>query len=243
MKMQIKEFAEFTGVSVRTLHYYDEIGLLRPADVDKATGYRFYDEQSFLRMQEILFYRELEFSLKSIGEILSSPHYDKDKALKEHKQLLILKKERLEKLIEAIDSAAKGENVMKAFNNCEFETYKAEAQKRWGNTDAYKEHAEKTKNYGKDKWSSLLSDMDVILGEFALCMKNGSAPDAEEPQSLVKKLQNHITVNYYTCTKEILSGLGQMYAADERFKNNIDKHADGTAEFISEAIAIYSKKQ
>ncbi len=110
-------------------------------------------------------------------------------------------------------------------------------------TDAYKEHAEKTKNYGKDKWSSLVSDMDVILGEFALCMKNGSAPGAEDPQNLVKKLQNHITENYYTCTTEILFGLGQMYVADERFKENIDKHADGTAEFISEAIAIYSKKQ
>ena len=243
MKMQIKEFAECTGVSVRTLHYYDEIGLLRPADVDRLTGYRFYDEQSFLRMQEILFYRELDFSLKSIGEILSSPNYDKTKALKEQKQLLKLKKERLERLIDAIDDAEKGENVMKVFDNSEFEIYKAEAQERWGKTDAYKEHAEKTKNYGKDKWSSLVSDMDVILGEFALCMKNGSAPGAEEAQNLVKKLQNHITENYYTCTTEILFGLGQMYVADERLKENIDKHADGTAEFISEAIAIYSKKQ
>ena len=124
--MQIKDFAEFTGVSVRTLHYYDEIGLLRPAFVDRATGYRFYDENSLLRMQEILFYRELDFSLKSIGEILSSPHYDKNKALNEQKQLLILKKERLERLISAIDCAVKGENVMKAFDNSEFENYKAE---------------------------------------------------------------------------------------------------------------------
>ena len=94
--MQIKEFADFTGVSVRTLHYYDEIGLLKPAFVDKTTGYRFYDEKSFLRMQEILFYRELDFSLKHIEEILSSPNYDKSKALNEQKQLLTLKKERLE---------------------------------------------------------------------------------------------------------------------------------------------------
>ena len=240
--MQIKEFAKFTGVSVRTLHYYDEIGLLRPADVDKATGYRFYDEGSLLRMQEILFYRELDFSLKSTGEILSSPNYDKDKALKEQKQLLVLKKERLERMIDAIDSAVKGENVMKAFDNSEFETHKAEAKERWGQTDAYKDYAEKTKNYGKDKWSGIVTGMDSILGEFALCMKNGSAPEAEEVQNLVQKLQNHITENFYTCTKEILSGLGQMYVADERFKNNIDKHADGTAEFIGEAIAIYSQK-
>ena len=149
MKMQIKEFAKFTGVSVRTLHYYDEIGLLEPAYVDEHTGYRYYDEKSILRMQEILFYRELDFSLKSIDEILSSPNYDKDKALKEQKKLLMLKKERLEKLILAIDDAVKGENVMKAFDNSEFEKYKTEAKERWGKTDAYKEHAEKTKNYSK----------------------------------------------------------------------------------------------
>ena len=143
--MQIKEFADFTGVSVRTLHYYDEIGLLRPAFVDRATGYRFYDENSLLRMQEILFYRELDFSLKNIGEILSSPHYNKSKALKEQKHMLTLKKERLERLIAAIDGAMKGETNMKAFDNSEFETYKAEAKEKWGNTDAYKEHAQKTK--------------------------------------------------------------------------------------------------
>ena len=101
--MQIKEFARLTGVSVRTLHYYDEIGLLHPAAVDKDTGYRDYDEQSLLRMQEILFYRELDFSLKSIGQILSSPNYDANQALAEQKDLLILKKERLERLISAID--------------------------------------------------------------------------------------------------------------------------------------------
>ena len=241
MKMQIKEFAAFTGVSVRTLHYYDEIGLLRPADVDRTTGYRFYDEDSLLRMQEILFYRELDFSLKSIGEILSSPNYHKSKVLQDQKKLLMLKKERLERLIRAIDDAENGEKVMKAFDNSEFENYKTEAKERWGNTDAYKEHAEKAKTYGKDKWSSLAAEMDIIFGEFAVCMKNGTAPDGEETQSLVRKLQNHITENYYHCTGEILAGLGRMYVADERFKNNIDQHADGTAAYVSEAIAHYSK--
>ncbi|MBR2366030.1 MAG: MerR family DNA-binding transcriptional regulator, partial [Oscillospiraceae bacterium] len=149
MKMQIKEFADFTGVSVRTLHYYDEIGLLMPAFVDKITGYRFYDEKSFLRMQEILFYRELDFSLKRIEEILSSPNYDKSKALKEQKQLLTLKKVRLERLISAIDGAVKGENVMTAFDNSEFEKYKVEARENWGKTDAYSQYAEKTAEYSE----------------------------------------------------------------------------------------------
>lgn len=240
--MQIKEFAEFTGVSVRTLHYYDEIGLLTPAFVDKSTGYRFYDENSLLRMQEILFYRELDFSLKSIGEILSAPNYDKSKALKEQKHLLTLKKERLERLISAIDSAVKGENVMKAFDNSEFEKRKAEAKEKWGNTDAYKEHEEKTKNYSKDKWNNLIEEMNDILAEFAVCMKKGEESNSDEAQNLVKMLQNHITENYYHCTNEILAGLGQMYVADERFKKNIDKHADGTARFVNEAIEVYCRK-
>ena len=242
MKMQIKEFAQFTGVSVRTLHYYDEIGLLKPSHVDKSTGYRYYDEQSLLRMQEILFYRELDFSLKSIEEILSSPNYDKTQALKEQKKLLILKKERLDNLISAIDGAMKGENVMTAFDNSKFEQYKAEAQEKWGNTNAYQEHAEKTRGYSKDKWNDLAAGMDAIMGQFAESMKHGDTPDSDAAQDLVKALQSHITEPYYHCTKEILFGLGQMYVADDRFRQNIDKHADGTAAFICQAITTYCKK-
>ena len=242
MKMQIKEFAEFTGVSVRTLHYYDEIGLLTPAFVDEQNGYRFYDENSLLRMQEILFYRELDFPLKSISEILSSPNYDKVKALEEQKHLLMLKKERLARLISAIDGAVKGDNVMNAFDNSEFEKHKAEAQEKWGKTEAYKEHKEKTKDYSKQKWNDLAEGMNCIMAAFARCRKSGNAPDSAEAQKLVRSLQDHITENYYHCTMEILAGLGQMYVADARFKNNIDKHGDGTAAFICEAIGIYCGK-
>ena len=241
MKMLIKEFAEFTQVSVRTLHYYDEIGLLVPAFVDEHTGYRYYNEGSLLRMQEILFYRELDFSLKSIREIISSPHYDKTAALAEQKHLLTLKKERLERLIAAVNDAMKGNNVMREFDNREFEKYKAEATEKWGHTEAFKEHTKKTKSYDKNKWSTLTDGMNDILAEFAQCMKTGDAPDSSEPQALAHKLQGFITDNHYTCTKEILAGLGQMYVADERFKANIDKHAEGTAEYISQAIEAYCK--
>ena len=236
MKMLIKEFAEFTGVSVRTLHYYDEIGLLTPAFVEKSTGYRYYDENSVLRMQEILFYRELDFSLKSIGKILSSPNYDTRKSLEEQKKLLTLKKERLERLIASIDDAMEGANVMRAFDNSEFETYKAETQEKWGKTDAYKQYAKKSRGYSGQKWNDLAQGMDSIMAEFAACLKNGEAPDSVGAQTLVRKLQSHITENYYHCTNEILAGLGQMYVGDERFRNNIDKHGDGTAAFIRSAI-------
>ena len=131
---------------------------------------------------------------------------------------------------------------MTAFDNSEFEKHKLEAQEKWGKTDAYKQHSEKTKDYSKQKWNDLAKGMDCIMAEFAECMKNGAAPASSEAQNLVKTLQNHITENYYLCTNEILAGLGQMYVADERFKNNIDKHADGTAAFICEAIKVRCNK-
>ena len=241
MKMQITEFAKLTGVSVRTLHYYDEIGLLKPAEVDEWTGYRFYDEKNLEKMQQIMFYRELDFSLKSIIGILSSPDFDKQKALDEQKKLLILKKERLEKLIFAIDCAKKGEIIMNAFDNTEFENYKNEAKERWGKTDAYKEYSQKSKGYSEEKFNALGEGMEKVLEEFAICMNSGATFDSEEAQKLVKKLQNYITENFYTCTNEILASLGQMYVADERFKNNIDKHSVGTTEFVSKAIEEFCK--
>ena len=243
MKMCVREFARLCSVSVRTLHYYDEIGLLKPALVDAQNGYRFYDENSLLRMQEILFYRELDFPLKSILEILSSPDYDKQKALAEQRKLLELKKERLERIIDALDGATKGKVTMAAFDNSDYETarkqYEVEAKQRWGETDAYKEHAEKTAKYTKDKWQAVNDGLMVIFAKFAECMNNGNTADSDEAQALVKELQNYITENYYTCTNQILAGLGQMYIADERFKTNIDKNGNGTAEFVREAIENY----
>ena len=234
MKMQIQEFARFTGVSVRTLHYYDEIGLLKPACVDRRSGYRYYDEQSLLRMQEILFYRELDFSLKSIEEILSSPHYDKNKALQEQKQMLTLKKERLERLISAVDSAMKGENVMCAFDNSKLEAYKAEAKEKWGNTEAYKEYEQR---------GAKQPDADGLMAVFAEMGKiRHLDPGSKEAQEMVAELQGFISENFYNCTKQILAGLGQMYVADERFRENIDRAGGaGTAEFACKAIEIFCK--
>ena len=244
--MQINEFAKLTGVSVRTLHYYDEIGLLKPAFVDEQNGYRFYDENSLERMQEILFYRELDFELKSISDILSSPDYDKKKALSEQRKLLILKKERLERIIDALDGATKGKVTMTAFDNSAYETarkqYETEAKQRWGETEAYKEHAEKTANYTADKWQEVNDGLMSVFAKFTECMQSCNTADSAETQALVKELQDYITENYYTCTNEILAGLGLMYVADERFKNNIDKNGDGTAEYVSEAIKFYCNK-
>lgn len=246
MKMHIKEFSELSGVSVRTLHYYDEIGLLKPCFVDEQNGYRFYDEQSLIRMQEILFYRELDFSLKSIIEILSSSNYDKQKALCEQRKLLILKKQRLERLIDALEDAGKGKTMsMDVFNNAEYEAarknYEAEAKEKWGSTDAYREFEKKTCGYTADEWDTVNAGMNGIFAEFGEYMLLGALWDDPRVSSLVKKLQQYITDNFYFCTDEILSGLGVMYTADERFKKNIDKHGENLAEFIATAIQNYCK--
>lgn len=131
---------------------------------------------------------------------------------------------------------------MKVFDNSEFDKYKEEVKEKWGNTDAFKEYSEKMKNYSKDKQSSLTDEMNNLFGEFSACMKNSLKPDSENVQNLVKRLQNRISYNYYHCTPDILSGLGQMYVSDERFRENIDKNGVGTAEFVSAAITAYCKK-
>ena len=118
--------------------------------------------------------------------------------------------------------------------------YKIESRSRWGATDAYREHERKTKNYTKEKWAEANDGMMAIFAEFAACKARGATADSTEVQALVAKLQAHITANYYTCTDEILAGLGKIYFADERFEKNIDKYSDGTAEFASEAIAIFT---
>lgn len=129
---------------------------------------------------------------------------------------------------------------MQAFDNREAEAYRDEAKEKWGNTDAYREHTRKTADYSEEKWNDLAQGMEQILAAFAACREE--APEQAEAQKLVGQLQDYITANYYHCTKEILAGLGQMYVADERFRKNIDKHGDGTAAFISRAIAAYCSR-
>ena len=122
------------------------------------------------------------------------------------------------------------------------DNYSAEARERWGDTSAYREHEEKTKHYTKEKWADANDGMMAIFAEFAACKASSASSDSAEARALVVKLQAHITANYYTCTDEILAGLGKMYVADERFKRNIDKNGEGTAEFAADAIEVYCRK-
>ena len=240
--MKISEVAKLSGVTVRTLHYYDEIGLLKPNKITEA-GYRLYSNENLETLQQILFFRELDFQLNEIKEIMMNPNYDKNKALNKHKELLIEKRERLNGLINLIDKTIKGDNTMSfmEFDNSKIEEnknkYAEEVKNRWGNTDAYKEYEKKTKSYDKNAWNTINEDMAKILKEFA--DNRNEDPNSDIAQELVEKWRMYITSNFYNCTKEILSGLGLMYTSDERFKNNIDQYGEGTAEFMAKAIELY----
>lgn len=228
----VKEISKLTGASVRTLHYYDEIDLLKPAKTTKA-GYRLYDDTALSRLHSILLFRELRFSLKEIKAILDSPSFDTETALKEQVKLLELQRNRLDEIISsARDILKKGAENMgfSAFDKTEIEAFAEEAKQKWGNTDAYREFEEKHSD-SADKTDEIMNIFTEI-GQI-----KHLPPNSQEAKSLIKKLQNFITENYYTCTDEILKGLGQMYISDERFKNNIDKSGgDGTAEFTAKAI-------
>ncbi len=245
MKRTVNEVAKLTGVSVRTLHYYDEIGLLAPVETTEA-GYRLYGDAELERLQQILFFRELDFQLKEIKAILQRSDFDKEDALQKHKELLIIKRNRLNGLIGLVDDTLRGDKKMsfKEFDMSEIEAaqqkYQKEAQERWGDTDAYKESAQKTSHYTKADWARLTEEAGTIYS--ALAARLNLAPEDDEVQQLIADWQAHITKYYYNCTNEILAGLGQMYVKDERFLNSIDKYGAGLAEFMSKAIAYYCSK-
>lgn len=230
----VKEISRLTGISVRSLHYYDEINLLKPTQTTDA-GYRLYDDTALERLHSILLFRELQFPLKEIKSILDNPDFDTRTALKEQIKLLELQRNRLDEIIiSAREILTKGAELMRfsAFDKTEIDKYTNEAKQKWGHTDAYKEFEEKHSDFA-DKTDELMQ----IFAEIGK-IKHLS-PDCEKAQNQIKKLQNFITENYYTCTDEIMKNLGQMYIGDERFKNNIDKAGGvGTAEFTAEAIRI-----
>lgn len=241
--MTVNEVSKLTGVSIRTLHHYDKIGLLRPSDLSQS-GYRLYDDQALERLQQILLFRELEFSLKDIGRILDSDSFDQNAALTQQIELLTLKKEHLENLIIfARGLKMKGVDHMDftAFDTKKIDEYTARAKEQWGNSDAYKEFEQKTTNRSIEEENLIAQGLMTIFVEFGGIMD--SEPTSEKAQSQVKKLQDYITRNYYNCTKEILAGLGKMYGAGGEFTENINREAgDGCAEFVSAAIADYCSR-
>ena len=244
----VHEVSKLTGISIRTLQYYDKIGLFSPAEYTEA-GYRLYDDESLSRLQMILLFRELEFTLKDIKGIIDNPDFDRNKALEQQIKLLEMKKEHMENLILlARGLKMMGVKYMKdkniadfsAFDTIKIDEYAKQAKESWGNTPQWKEYEEKSKNLSKDFSKIAEEMMQGIFGEFGRI--KDKEPDSEEAQALVKKLQEYITDNFYTCTNEVLSSLGKMYAGGGEFTANIDAvGGEGTAEFAAKAIGIYCK--
>ncbi len=241
--MTVHEVSKIAGVSIRTLQYYDKIGLLHPAGYSDS-GYRLYDDTDLKRLQQIMLFRELEFPLKDIRKIVEDPHFDQGKALRQQIELLELKKEHLEDLIKlARNLQKKGEDFMdfKAFDTSKIEEFAREAKKSWGDTPEYKEYEKKNGKKTVEETKAMADKMMEIIAEFGP-MKD-TDPSSDEAQAQVVKLQSYISDNYYKCSDEILAGLGQMYVAGGEFTDNIDAAGGkGTAEFISKAIEIHCGK-
>ena len=224
-------------------HYYDEIGLLKPTAMTDA-GYRLYNDTALERLQHILLFRELEFPLKDIKEILDSPDFERNRALEQQIELLTMKKEHLENLI----LFARGIKLLgvkymdfSAFDTKKLDEYAAQAKESWGKNEAYKEYEEKAKNWTEETEKNLEVQIMSLFAEFGE-MKDLDPAD-EKVQAQVKKLQDYFTEHFYNCTPQILSGLGRMYAGGGEFTENIDSVAGkGTAEFVNRAIEIYCEK-
>lgn len=238
----VNEVSKITGVSVRTLHYYDAIGLLKPTEVTEA-GYRLYDDTALSRLQNILLFRELHFPLKEIKVILDSSSFDPLGALTQQIELLELQYKHLGELISfAREIQKKGVREMDfhVFDKSDIEQYKAEAKAKWGNNKEYQEYEQKQKS-GHDfsEAASKLMNLFIEIGTLRQLL-----PADKVVQEKIGALKNFITSNYYTCNTEIFRELGQMYVNDERFKHNIDKAGgEGTAEFVKQAIEIYCSKE
>lgn len=237
------------GISVRMLHHYDKIGLLDPESVS-ATGYRLYSDENLDRLQQILFFKELNFPLQEIKIILDSPNFNKKEALETHRQLLLEKKLRLEKIIQSVDktiNSMEGEfkmdkkEILNVFSMTEIEEhqrkYSEEVKEKYGNTSAYKESNEKTSKYTKEDWSNIMKDWDIIYKKLANLMDKN--PDDKEVQEYIHQSREHISKNFYDCTPEIFRGLGEIYVNDERFTANIDKYKTGLSKFLRDAINVY----
>ena len=237
----VHEVSRLAGISVRTLHYYDAIGLLKPAQTTEA-GYRLYDEASLTRLQSILLFREAGFSLREIAAILDAPDFDLREALQNQLRLLELRREQLDRLIgHTRNLLEKGEKNMdfSAFDKTAQQAYTEEVKRRWGNTEEYRESSAREAARTDEQNGAAADALAAVFARFGAI--RGSTPSGAEAQSLVGVLQDCITENWYPCTKEILSSLGAMYSSDDRFRASIDRAGgEGTAAFAAEAIRIFT---
>ncbi len=242
--------AALSGVTIRTLHHYDEIGLLSPSG-RSATGYRIYEEADLERLQRVLFYRELGFDLKEISTIVDDPSTDATGHLRRQRGLLVERIERLSAMVDAIDYEVEARNVdikltpeerLEVFGGFRPEDHAEEAERRWGETDAYKESNRRVSRYGKEDWQQLKAEAEEVQARLAAALEAGLPPDSEEAMAAAEAHRRHISRWFYECTYEIHRGLTQMYVGDERFRSHYDTQVPGLASYIKEAAQANARR-
>jgi DNA-binding transcriptional MerR regulator len=236
----VGELSKLTGVTVRALHHYDEIGLVRPSDRSRA-GYRLYTDDDVLRLQQVLIFRELGLPLEEIASVIDRD--DRDTVLRRHREALVAKRARLDAMLAALDAALakKGtamtaDDVKSMFDGFDPAQYEKEAEQKWGDTDAYQESKRRTKKYRKAEWEEIKREGDAIYRRLAELMASGAAPGDAAVQAAAEEHREHISRWFYPCSKEIHRGLGEMYVADPRFTQNLDRYAPGFAQFLRDAF-------
>ena len=238
MAFTVGELAKLTDITVRTLHHYDEIGLVQPSDRSRA-GYRLYDDSDVLRLQQVLLYRELGLPLDEIAAVLDDPRHDTRASLQQHREALMGTRARIDAMLAALDAALshverramEPDDVKKMFDG-----FDEEAKERWGDTDAYKESARRTKGYGKTEWDAIRREAAAIYERFAELMREGASPTDARVAGVVEAHRAHIDRWFYPCSVAMHRALGAMYVADPRFAANFDSVAPGLAAFVSAAI-------
>jgi len=240
----IGDLARFAGITVRTLHHYDHIGLLTPSE-RRGNGYRGYTDADISRLQQILAYRELDLGLEEIRRLLLEPD-DAVAAFREARRRVAGQVGRLQRIAEGLDAAIEAETKgtsmtpeekLQAFGDFDPDEYSEEARERWGGTDAYAESERRTGSYTVEDWKQVSAEADEVNQGFLQLMESGTPADSIEAAALVDTHRTHITKWFYNCTPEIHAGLGAMYVVDERFRTNINKAGEGLAEYQSAAIA------
>ena len=241
---QVKDVARLTGVSVRTLHHYDAIGLLVPSG-RTAAGYRLYTDADLLRLQQILIGRELGLPLEEIRQSLDDPRFDRKAALLDQRQRLHERARQAEAMIRAIDTAlaaldgsvTTGEMTMAdLFDGFDPSRYEAEARERWGGTNAFDEATERTKRYTPDDWKALKAEQGAVYEAAVAALKAGKAPSSADAMDIAERHRLSIDRWFYPCSHTMHQGLASMYESDDRFRQSIDKYGEGLTTFLAEAI-------
>ncbi len=244
MKYTVKRMAKIAGISVRTLHHYDAVGLLRPDSIG-SNGYRYYTEKELLKLQQILFFKELDFSLEDIKKIINADHFDVFKALIDHKKMLQLKKERIILLLETVEQTMnnlkggepmKTDDLFSSFGDEKLVDYMNEAKQRWGNSKAYKQSMQRVKQWTKADYERIKEEGRKFTQELARAMDlEITSPDVA---SLIKRHRESIEY-FYECSDEMYRGLADMYINDPRFTAHYDDVRPGLAKWLSDAIHYY----